>query len=50
MTVDLVSFARAVANGDIRVDRANATVVAKTAYGDVRLSGLTRGSVVAETA
>jgi DUF4097 and DUF4098 domain-containing protein YvlB len=37
------------ANGDIRVDRARASVVAKTAKGDVWLSGLLRGSVVAET-
>jgi Putative adhesin len=38
------------ANGTIAVDRAASTVVAKTANGDVRLSEVTRGAIVAQTA
>lgn len=38
------------ANGDISVDRAQASVVAKTANGNVRIGQVERGSVVLETA
>jgi DUF4097 and DUF4098 domain-containing protein YvlB len=38
------------ARGKILVDRAQATVAAKTAYGDVRLGEVSRGAVVASTA
>ena len=37
------------ANGSIAVDVAHASVVAKTANGDVRLGEVVRGSVVLET-
>ena len=37
-------------NGRIAVDRAHATVVAKTAKGDVRIGEVERGAVVAQTA
>jgi hypothetical protein len=37
------------ANGRITVDRTLATVVAKSANGDIRLGGVARGEVVAET-
>lgn len=38
------------ANGDISVDRAQASVVAKTANGSVRIGQVERGSIVLETA
>ena len=38
------------ANGDIAVDRARATVAAKSANGAIRLGAVQRGPVVAETA
>ena len=38
------------ANGSITVDRAGASVVAKSSNGDVRLGEVARGSVVLETA
>lgn len=37
------------ANGKISIDRARASVVAKTAFGDVRLDDVARGAVVAQT-
>jgi DUF4097 and DUF4098 domain-containing protein YvlB len=37
------------ANGRISIDRAQATVVAKTAFGDVRLDDVTRGAVLAQS-
>ena len=41
---------RRAANGDIAVDRARATVAAKSANGAIRLGAVQRGPVVAETA
>ncbi len=38
------------ASGDITVDRAHASVVAKTAHGSVRIGEVVRGSVVLDTA
>jgi DUF4097 and DUF4098 domain-containing protein YvlB len=38
------------ANGDITVDRAEASVVAKTANGSIRIGEVARGSVSAQTA
>jgi DUF4097 and DUF4098 domain-containing protein YvlB len=38
------------AHGDITIDRAGPQVVARTAYGSVRLADVTRGSAVLKTA
>lgn len=38
------------ANGDITVDRAHATIVAKTANGNIRIGEVVRGSVALDTA
>ena len=38
------------AHGDVTIDRAGSEAVARTAHGDVRLSSVTRGSAVLQTA